>query len=626
MLAMSFTQISFAASIYSDDLVVTATRTATSVDSLVSDVSLVSRQEIQISAASSVIDLLKMQQGVEIETNGGLGQVSALHLRGNSSQSAIILVDGIRVGSATTGLTALERIPLEQVEKIEIVRGAVSSIYGADGIGGVVQIFTKQSNNKPTLSFYTGYGSYNTRESSVRFADKTGSSKYSFNLSSTDSDGISALRYKDKYQYNTGDKDPYRNLTFSGMLSHEIIPGHEIGVNYFNSNNNLGFDDDSVSPAKARSALGSFNIYSLNRITPYWTSKLSLGQGTDIFRSNGSVSLSSATHNYQRQYAWQNDFSLPLGNLTLGIDRLEQNVDGKIQSYDGDYNLVTANYQKKSRDNNAYFAVYHLNENQHTLQFSMRKDLNSQFGSYTTGNLGYGYQITPTLRVFGSVARAFRAPTFNDLYWPYQDYGYGYSFSGNPRITPETSRNKELSMVYDQGHHRISATLFHNHVNNLILPAQGLDADFPINVGSALIKGVSASYEGWVDQFGFKANMDIQSPRNEDTGLLLTRRAQRHGSLKISYTQNDLSLITELYGTSERFNDAANEVRLSGYALLNLIASYKLNPEWSMQMKANNVLDKKYETTAFFDFNSYNTPGANVFFSLRYTPEINTPK
>ena len=145
-------------------------------------------------------------------------------------------------------------------------------------------------------------------------------------------------------------------------------------------------------------------------------------------------------------------------------------------------------------------------------------------------------------------------------------------------------------------------------------------------MGYALIKGISASYEGWVGQFGFKANVDIQSPRNEDTDLLLIRRAQRHGALRVSYNQNNLSLIAELYGTSERFNDAANTVRLPAYALINLIASYKLNQEWVLQAKANNVLDKKYETTAFLDFNTYNNPGANVFFSLRYTPEINTQK
>lgn len=601
---------SFAVSIYGDDVVVSATRSAAPRESLVADVSVVSQEDIRQSGALSLSEVLRMQSSIEIQSYGGMGQVSAVTLRGNSTQSAVVLLDGIRIGSATTGLTAFERIPLEQIERIEIVRGATSSLYGSDAIGGVIQIFTKKGKKKPMLDLSAGYGSYNTKQTALGFSNQLGDTRFAFNLNSITSDSFSTLRIKDGIN---DDRDPYRNLSFSGNVSHQIVQGHEVGASYFNSNNDLHFDSDDSLRAKIRSAQISVSAFSNNQINDSWLSKLKIGESKDAIHSQGSYGLSITT-THQRQYAWLNDFTLPKGLLTLGMERLEQAVDG---------NPGRSLYQKDERNNNGYFAVYSVNHAGHSLQASARRDYNSQFGQYNTGNLAYGYQVTEQWRAYGSIGTAYRAPTFNDLYWPFADYGRYGSYRGNPNLVPEKSRNKEFTLVYDQGHHRLSSTLFHNEVRDLIVPAQGLLHDFPSNVGEATIKGVNLAYEGWLDQFHIKASADIQSPRNDDTDLLLSRRAQRYGALTVAYKQQDWNFLAEVIGSGRRYDDAANTRTLDGYALINLTARYQINPELSLQLKANNILDKEYTLLGAYQ-NLYNTPGANFFVGLRYSPEINT--
>lgn len=611
LIGLVFVSPSFATSIYGDDVVVSASRTPIPRESLIADVSVVTQDEIQQSGALTLSDILRTQSSIEIQSNGGMGQVTAVHLRGNSSQSAVVLLDGMRIGSATVGLTAFERIPVEQIERIEIVRGATSSLYGSDAIGGVIQIFTKKASNKPSLNLYAGYGSYHTKETSIGFANKIQQTSISFNLSNIESNNFSTFRRKDSIN---DDRDPYRNLSFSANLSHQIAQGHDLGVSYFNSNNNLHFDDDSLFRAKIRSVQSSFSIFSNNQINDYWLSKIKVGESKDGLRSQGSFSGVSIATTHQRQYSWLNDFKLPVGTLTLGLERLEQRIDG---------NPGNVSYQKDSRDNNGYFAVYALNHAGHHLQLSARRDYNSQFGQYSTGNLAYGYQFNEYLRAFGSVGTAFRAPTFNDLYWPLQSFGSWGSYQGNPNLMPEKSTNREISLVYDQGHHRLSATVFRNKVRDLIIPAQGLFNDFPINAGEATIKGLNIAYEGWIDNFHIKGSADIQSPRNEDTNLLLSRRSQHYGALALGYRWDDWNFLAEVIGSGNRYDDAANTRKLDGYALVNLTARYQINPELSLQMKANNIFDKEYVLSTLFG-SPFNTPGANFFVGLRYSPVINT--
>jgi vitamin B12 transporter len=596
-------------SIYSDNVVVTANRVAQSRDNVLADVSVIEREEIERAGQSTLVELLRTQPGVEIDSYGGPGALANVRLRGTNSQSVVVLVDGMRVGSATSGTTAFNQIPPEQIERIEIVRGPASSLYGADAVGGVIQIFTRKGDGKMQVGGYAGYGSYNTRQAGASVSGGIDNTRFAFNVGSTNTDGISSFRTNQGYD---ADDDSFRNLTFSGQLSHTLAEGHEIALQLYNSDGHSNIDGNNF-PAHMDMRQYSYAVTSSNRFAANWLSRLKLGESMD---ENDSVGFgyNSSVKTYQRQYSWQNDLTLPLGMLTLAYDRLEQHVESDTA------------YSKTYRSDNGWLANYLLEQGPHAFRAGLRSDDDSQFGRHNTGNIGYGYRFDQFWRVTGNYGTAFRAPTFNDLYWPYQDFGFGYSFQGNPNLKPETSRNKEISLVYDQGHHRVSATAFHNKVDDLIIGFQGIPADTPTNIGSATIQGLTLAYEGWFGNFHLRANADLQNPKDDETGKLLPRRARRYASLVASKTWGELEVGTEMSASGQRYNDTENSIKLGGYALVNLIANYTLNKDWSLNARLNNLFDREYAlatTASSFapDAPAYDTPGANLFVGVRWQPK-----
>ena len=611
LIGMSYSFHSFAQeTIYLNDTVVTASRVTESRENTLADVSVIEREEIEKSGLSSLVELLASQPGVEIESNGGFGQAATIHLRGNGSQAVVVLVDGMRMASATNGTTTFQDISPEQIERIEIVRGPASSLYGSDGIGGVVQIFTRQASDKPQLSAFLGYGSYHTLQGATHLSGKVENTAYALNVSTLNTDGFSTLKIATGQD---ADKDAYRNLSISGNVNTEVLSGQNLGLQFYRSQSHGDYDSNDF-PAFQDTRQQSVALFSNNHFTASWLSKLRAGESMDVFSSVDNYGKNNI-RTYQRQYSWQNDLSLPYGTLTLAYDRLEDHVVSSSTSY-----------SKNRRSNNGWLSSYLLEAGPHSLHLSLRRDDNSQFGNHDTGNMAYGYKINPQWRVNGSFGTAFRAPTFNDLYWPFQDFGFGYTYKGNPNLKPESSRNKELSVIFDQGHHHISATLFHNEISNLIVSAQGVANDFPANVGSATIDGLSLAYEGWFSTYHLRVNSDFQNPKNDETGKVLTRRSRRHASVNIEKVIDKFELGAEMIATGKRYNDADNSIPLPGFALVNLTTSYPLSTDWNLQARVNNVLDKDYRlvSSAYSgapNLPAYSTPGANLFIGLRYQPK-----
>lgn len=591
-------------SIYGKDVVVTANRVEEARDSVLSDVSVITREDIERAGQSTLAELLRTQPGLQVESNGGFGSASAVHLRGTHSQAVVVLVDGMRVGSATNGTTALEQIPAEQIERIEIVRGPVSSLYGSDALGGVIQIFTRKAEGKPSFSAHVGYGSYNTRKAGASVAGEMNGTGFALNVSSLDTDGFSTL---DTHAGQDGDDDSYRNLSVSGRLSQQLAEGHKVGIQFFHSKGSNEFDSNNFD-AHQDVRQQAFALTSDNRFTSFWTSHLKIGESMDDLSSIGAFGTSNL-RTRQRQYYWQNDLALPAGILTVAYDRLEDRVDG------------STDFSRDYRSNNGWLANYILESGPHAFRAGIRRDDNSQFGDHETGNLGYGYRFNPFWRISGNVGTAFRAPTFNDLYWPYQDFGFGFTYQGNPDLKPETSRNKEITLTYDQGHHRVSLTAYHNKIEDLIVGSQGLNNDFPVNVGNATIEGFTVAYEGWFDTYHARANLDVLSPKNDDTGNILVRRARQYATFWLGKTWGDLEVAGEAIVSGQRYNDAANSLRLGGYALVNLTANYRLNEDWSVNARVDNVFDREYALVSTSNGIDYNTPRTNLFVGLRWQPK-----
>ena len=621
IIGLLFTTTSFAAnnSIYADDVVVTASRLPEARNLAIGDISVISQQDISRAGQSSLTELLQNQPGVEVESNGGMGTLSNIRLRGSSIQSVVILIDGMRVSSAANGLTNLSQITPDQIDRIEILRGAASSLYGSDAIGGVIQIFTKQGTQDTKISASAGYGSYNTKKASTNISGSINDTKFSAGISSITTDGISALSVKNGLD---SDRDSYRNLSFNGNLTHKIVDGHEISLQAFANQGHINLDGSNF-PAYQNNEQQIFAISSKNKMADFWSSNFKVGKSIDIANAIGSYGTSN-TRSEQQQIYWQNDLKLPLGNLLLAYDRIED----KIQA--------NTNYSVKNRTNEGYVASYQLNKDNHAFNISLREDDNSQFGSHSTGKINYALNFADFWRISTSYGTAFRAPTFNDLYWPFADYSYvdpdfgpfHYTFQGNPNLKPETSRNKEISLAYDQGHHRLSATLFENKIKNLIVGSQNIPDDSPINIGSASILGLTMAYEGWFSNTHLRASVDFQDPKNDDeSGKILARRAKEHGVIWLGQTWGDLEISGEVIASGKRFNDAENAITLSGYSLVNINAKYKIDNSWSLNARVNNLLDKSYTLASYASTGTpsapaFNTYGTNLFVSMTYSPNF----
>lgn len=621
LLSSAFTAPTFAAeNINLDDVVVVANRIPQSRDSVIGDVSVISREEIERAGQSTITELLSTQPGIEMDSTGGVGSTSFIRIRGNNSQSLVVLIDGMRVSSATSGTTNFSQIALSQIDRIEILRGPASSLYGADAIGGVIQIFTQKGKNQPHATVTAGYGSNNTKDISTTLSASNDSTAAYLGVNSLSTDGISSLRTNTGYD---SDNDSFKNLTINGNISHRLAEGHEIGAQVYTTNGHYN-TDNSNAPAFNDNSQRIISLTSKNKLTDYWQSSLTMGESKDKQYSEGQSFGSSSLQTKQAQIYWQNDIKLPLGNLILAYDRIEDKVKGNVD------------FSKKKRINNGYVGSYLVDHNAHALKFGLRLDDNSQFGNYTTGNIGYGYKINSLWRTTASYGTAYRAPTFNDLYYPFSDYSvtndpdpnnnYTYTYEGNPNLKPESSKNSEIALTYDQGHHRLSATAYQNKISNLIVGSNGTSTDAPANVGQASIEGLTLSYEGWVENYHFRASADLQDPKNEDTKKQLPRRSKQHGVIWVGKKWHDIELGSELIASGSRYDDAANRFKLAGYTLLNLTAMYQYNESWSINARLNNVFNRQYSlATSASSFNrngpDYNTPGTNLFISARWIPK-----
>lgn len=580
-----------------DAVVVTASRLPQPRSQTLQPVNVITSEDIARGGQQTLVEVLQTLGGVEITNTGGFGQPSSVFMRGANSGHTLVLVDGLRISSATTGTTAFENIPLSQVERIEVVPGQLSSLYGSDAIGGVIQIFTKTGRNAPGTTVTAGAGSYRTDSAGAGLNRTFGGTDFGLNVGYFESQGFDAtkttLRSGAPNPNNNPDKDGYRNKNVSARLAHRLDERNELGVTGFYSEGTTHFDNGPTTDDVNHQTLSAYSIYSRNRISDAWESLLRVGEGTDDFSSSGAFRFFARTR--QPQATWQNNVKLGPGTAIGGLEYLAQDV------------ISDTAYAKTYRTVTSAFAGYTGQYEKHDWQANAREDDNSQFGHHTTGLLGYAYRVMPDLRLRVGAGSAFKAPTFNDLYFP------GFS---NPNLRPERSRSKEAGLNYQLGSNRFSATYFDNRISDLIVFDNATLA--PQNVNRAKITGTELGYQMFTGGWQANAHLTLQKPVDEQTGKLLPRRARDHGSVAVSNAIGAWRLGAEVAGSGARF-DSTNEdpaTKMHGYALFNLTATYALSRDWSVRARWNNVFDRKYELAQ-----NFNTPGSNVFVAVQYQPQ-----
>lgn len=421
-------------------IVVTATRQATRSNELLSDVSVITREEIEQAGQSTVEELLARQPGIEYITNGGPGTSSNIFIRGANADHTLVLVDGQRINSVSSGTASFSRLPLAQIERIEILRGPASSLYGADAIGGVIQIFTRRGEGPARFNASAGFGTNNTNELSAGVSGGTDVVSYSLQAGYYGTAGFNAIRNPANFSFNA-DHDGYRNQNASASLAFRPAPGHEFGLNLFNSDGVSGFDN-GPGDASNKESISSFSAYSRNRLASTWTSTLRAGRTTDDATSRTTGNPDGLFRTDQDQLSWQNDIKLPVGQALLAAEYMKQQLSS------------STSFTLTERTVRSLLAGWNGSLGDHRLQFNARRDDNSQFGDKTTGFAGYGYQFTPNLRAHASYGTAFKAPTFNQLYFPNI---FGAIYAGNPNLRPEFARNREIGLDWEKTGRRFSA-------------------------------------------------------------------------------------------------------------------------------------------------------------------------
>jgi vitamin B12 transporter len=576
-----------------DQIVVTASRAPQPITATLQSTTVITAQDVANSGQSTLIGVLQRLGGVEIGANGGAGQPTGVFIRGANSTQTLVLVDGLRMGSATTGTTAFENIPLDQVERIEIVAGPLSGLYGSDAIGGVIQIFTKSGSGAPPgYALSAGYGTYNTAKASGNASYRDKNYDVAIAAGYESSDQFSATKPSIPFDQFNPDRDPYRNANVSGRFAYRFAPDVEIGVSGFYSEGKTHFDAGPDTDDVNKQRLSNYAAYLQNRFTPGWQSLLRVGRSTDDIDTTGAFPGHFRTD--QDQATWQNTFDVTGGTLVAGAEYLRQTVSSDTE------------YTTTSRTIGSGFAGYTGDFGPHGVQGMIRYDDNSQFGGHTTGSVGYGYRVTDALRLRATAGTAFHAPTFNDLYFP--------SF-GNPDLEAERSKSFDVGADWHSGTHALSATYFQNRIYDLIVFSS--ETFLPENLDSARIRGGEFRYQGtWLDT-DIRAKLTLQDPVDLQNGALLPRRAKSYGSIDAARTWNAWRYGLELVASGARFDstDEDPSTRMGGYTVVNLYVAYTIAPGWTAELRWNNVGDKDYELAK-----GYNTPGSNVFVWVRWSP------
>lgn len=576
-------------------IIVTASRTAQTADEALAAVTVIDREEIERRQATSLPDLLRGTPGLTITNNGGPGKASAVFLRGTESDHVLVLIDGIKLGSSTVAGVAWQDLPLDQIERIEVVRGPRSSLYGSEAIGGVIQIFTRKGGGKTRASASVGGGSDDTYQAIANLSGGGKRGWFSLGTSHIDTKGFNSCigSLSGGCFANEPDDDGYRRSAVQARAGTRFGATGEADISALRAWGHTEFDGFYNANDFVEQVIGG--RVSFLPLEP-WRVTLTAGNNRnerDYFQNGTFMSDIQTTRDV---YSWQNDLSLGRDHLlTLGVDHQRDEVDGSTA------------YTVDSRDNTAVFAQYQAEFGRHSLLLAGRHDDNEQFGEHDTGNVGWGYAWSPELNLFASYGTAFKAPNFDDLYSPW---------GGNPELDPERSRSAEIGL---RGRARAvdwGVYVFRTEVDDLI----ALDSSFePYNVQEARIDGLEATATTRLFGWTATANLTLLDPKNrtadDNEGNLLPRRSRRSARLAFDRNFGAVSVGGSIFAESRRYDDLANTHELGGYGVVDLRAAYAFARNWRIEGEIGNAFDKDYQTAAFF-----NQAGRTYFVSLHYAP------
>lgn len=579
------------------------------------------RDDIDRLQPSSLTDLLSRVPGVQVARTGGRGSLPGIFIRGTKSAQSLVLVDGQRIANTTSGDSGLQYLNIDQIERVEVLRGSRSVIYGSDAIGGVIQVFTRRNAGpglQPRLKL--GFGSHNTWERSLGLSG--GDERTRFNLGAS-LDDTAGIDWSHTSFPSDRDHDAYRNKSLSLNLSHEFSDELEVGFNLLDSrgkseyDNSFGRYDFATGQSVGQKPYTDYTVSSASayidaQLNEAWQTRVELGHSENRDTKRDKLSTDFSVFNtYRDSINWQNDLTLDQQNsLILGGDWYEDRFHG------------STTLSENSRWNRAAFIQHRFKGEWFSTELGLRRDQNQQFGGQNSWSGTLTLPVNSENDVLLSYSEGFRAPTFNDLYYPNEN---GF-ISSNPDLKPETSKSYEVqwrSQLSDVS--RLEASLYRTDIKDAII----YDNSGPHNVATARINGFEAALKQ--ELFGWQGNLGLSiiDPRDRNSGHTLARRARRTLNLDLDRQFEQLSLGASWQAISSSYDAEDNKHRLSGYYLLGLRSGWALNREVALSLKVDNLLDRRY-TRAWYSYDDpnfennqpYREEGRTWMLGVTWTPQL----
>lgn len=575
-----------------DPIVVTATLGPKTVGESLSSVTVIEKDDIRRQQPAEFRDLLQAQPGVNVVSDGSYGKTTSVFLRGAGSSGTVLLLDGIRLRSATAGIPPWQFLPPELMERVELVRGAKSSLYGADAVGGVIQAFTLDPEAGRQGWVELAGGSHETLETTAGVAGREGRSAFLAGGVYSDTEGTN-LRAG-------GEDKGFRNAGGLAKVSHQFDQGGGAGMTVFQSEGNTEFEGGDTD-----FLIRAMGLYVEAVASDYWRTRIQFSESRDEQETFGS--FPSVFNTLHRSARWENTLTAGVHEFVIGSEVSVDEVEG------------TSQFTEDSRTNSAVFGQARLNFDATDLMVSARLDDNEAYGKEETGGIALGHQFDRAHRVRLSYATSFRAPTFNDLYLTVPFY------TGNPNLEPEEGQMVEagVSGRYDQWFWDVA--VYQNDVEDLItFVSDPVTFEGTVeNVESARIRGIELSSGFETGNWDVNAALTWADSENRDTGKRLPRRAEKNLRLDVDRLFDQWSVGASFIAESDRYNDAANNSLLPGYGTVDLRAAWNFLPGWSASFKVDNVLDRRYSTSrgndsVTFEPFDYLAAGRTYMASVRY--------
>lgn len=569
-------------------VVVTATRSPEPLNQVMADVTVIDREAIERLGVTDMVSLLSRQPGIEIARSGGTGAVAGVFIRGAAPRFTLMLVDGVPVHTQSTqGGVPWESIALDNVERIEIVRGSGSAVYGTSAVAGVIQVFTRRGEGPLALRTGVTVGSRGLRKGDVHLSGSEGALNYAFSMTDENAKGTSTITRPDLYNFHP-DRDGYGQQFMSGQLGWQINADHRLELLSSSNRNRVMFDDGLTAPDPV-------SVNTLRNMSVRWQANWGhglrglylLGESNSGLVSTGEYPVSNQTrvrttlvqHDWvSGEHAWQ-------ALVEQREDRLTDDTS-------------------RQRSLTGVGLAYTWNAQPVVLTTRVRHDRDSDQGNVTTGAVSASWAFADQWRLRGSLANAFRAPTLFERF---------YIYGGKPDLKPEKSVNTDLGLSWSSGDTSWDASIYRNRLTDMIVYGSSSYE----NKARAQLEGVSLSMQTTWNGVAWQGSVDVQNPRDLTTGNRLLRTARKSAKLAADGRLLGWNVGTQITVSGNREDvNYPSRVRLAGYAVADVFAQKRILPQWDALLRVNNVFNRAYESVY-----GYGQPGTAVMLTLRFNSQ-----